>query len=61
MNTKALVVAIVSTQLLLGAILLAVILTASPSGGVKTYPCYRDDGKGGWEYSAICDGSKPSR
>lgn len=55
--SKWLALTAIGTQLILGLVLVAILLTLQGQNTPSTYPCYRDDGKGGFEYSPICDGS----
>jgi hypothetical protein len=54
MNTKAVVAAIVATQLILGLILILILITVGNQGKTSVFPCYQSDGKGGFAYSPIC-------
>ena len=58
MNTRALALAAIGTQIVLGLILVAILFTMQGQNTPKTYPCYRDDGKGGFAYSPACDGTR---
>lgn len=54
MNTKAVVAAIVGTQLILGLILILILISVGNQGKTSVYPCYQADGKGGYAYSPTC-------